>query len=80
MGLLDVGGGRVAPVATFYIASDSLGAGRYSEVYQAFDKHRQADVALKLYVGSDSKAHELAEHEVSVLKQLGQLTESRIIQ
>ncbi|MEK7993826.1 MAG: protein kinase [Planctomycetota bacterium] len=71
--LLDIGAGRVATVATFYKVSGLLGAGRYSEVYKAFDTHHQADVALKLYVGFDPEAHELAKNEESILARLGQL-------
>jgi serine/threonine protein kinase len=71
--LLDIDTGRVATVATFYKASELLGAGRYSEVYRAFDTHSQADVALKLYVGCDSEAHEAARNEASILQRLGEL-------
>jgi serine/threonine protein kinase len=71
--LLDIGAGRVATVATFYKTSELLGSGRYSEVYKAFDTHHHSDVALKLYVGFDEKAHELARNEEAVLARLGSL-------
>lgn len=71
--LLDIAAGRVATVATFYKVSELLGVGRYSEVYKAFDMHHQADVALKLYVGFDTKTHELAKNEEAVLARLDQL-------
>lgn len=71
--LLDIDGGRIVTVATFYQASELLGVGRFSEVYKALDTHLQADVALKLYLGFDPKAHELAKNEESVLARLTKL-------
>jgi hypothetical protein len=73
MPLLPIEGGRVITVATFYKVSKKLDSGRFSEVYEAFDTHHQADVALKLYTGFDLNAHELAQNEVSVLTRLGEL-------
>jgi hypothetical protein len=71
--LLGIDAGRVAVVATFYKASELLGAGRYSEVYKAFDTNSQTDVALKLYIGFDNAAHEIAKNEASLLTRLGAL-------
>jgi serine/threonine protein kinase len=71
--LLDISAGRVVAVSTFYKASELLGVGRYSEVYKAFDSNSQTDVALKLYVGFDSAAHEMAKAEEAALAQIGKL-------
>ena len=71
--LLGIDAGRVAVVATFYKASELLGAGRYSEVYKAFDIHSQTDVALKLYTATDNTAHDRARNEAALLAKLGAL-------
>lgn len=71
--LLDIGGGRVVTVAVFYKVSESLGNGRFSEVYKAFDTHTQTDVALKLYSGFDEQAHEIAKAEQETLAAVAKL-------
>jgi hypothetical protein len=71
--LLSIESGRVATVATFYKASALLGAGRYSEVYKAFDTNSQTDVALKLYTGFDAGVHNRAKNETALLTKLGAL-------
>ena len=71
--LLDVSAGRIVVVSTFYKVSELLGVGRYSEVYKAFDSNSQTDVALKLYMGFDSSAHEMAKAEDAALAQVGKL-------
>lgn len=71
--LLDVAAGRVVVVSTFYRVSELLGVGRYSEVYKAFDSNSQTDVAVKLYTGCDSAAHDMAKVEEAALSQVGKL-------
>jgi serine/threonine protein kinase len=71
--LLDIGAGRVVTVSTFYNAVELLGVGRYSEVYKAFDRNSQTDVALKLYVGFDEAAHSMAKAEEAMLSRIGAL-------
>jgi serine/threonine protein kinase len=71
--LLNIESGRIATVATFYKVLELLGVGRYSEVYRAFDTQSQSDVALKLYVRSDGKSHELAKSEAGLLSHLRDL-------
>jgi serine/threonine protein kinase len=71
--LLDIGAGRVVTVSTFYNAVELLGVGRYSEVYKAFDRNSQTDVALKMYVGFDEAAHSMARAEEAMLSRIGAL-------
>src|SRR5579871_834069 len=71
--LLDVGAGRIVVVSTFYKVTELLGVGRYSEVYKAFDSNSQTDVALKIYTGFDSSAHEMAKAEEAALAKVGKL-------
>lgn len=71
--LLAIDGGRVAVVSTYYKTSELLGAGRYAEVYRALDTNSQTDVALKLYRGFDTAAHDMAESEASLLRKLAAL-------
>ena len=71
--LLDIGAGRVVPVAIFYKVSELLGTGRYSEVYKAFDTNSQTDVAVKLYSGFDPGAHEMAKAEGETLSRIAKL-------
>jgi serine/threonine protein kinase len=68
--LLDVTGGRVVPVATFFKASALIGSGRFAEVYRAYDSHAETDVALKLYRAADPASHQVAKNEQSTLLRL----------
>lgn len=71
--LLDVNAGRIIPVATFYKASELIGEGRFSEVYRAYDRHSETDVALKIYRGHDPATHQLAKNEQTTLQRLESL-------
>jgi serine/threonine protein kinase len=71
--LLDIAAGRVVTVATFYQVSELLGVGRYSEVYKAFDLNSHTDVALKLYSGFDTSAHDMAKAEDATLARIAKL-------
>ena len=73
MSLLPVEKGQIVTVATFFRVARLLGTGRYAEVYEAFDTQSQSDIALKVYVGTDSDTHKLAGAEADLLSRLGKL-------
>ena len=73
MSLFPVEKGQIVTVATFFRVARLLGTGRYAEVYEAFDTQSQSDIALKVYVGTDSDTHKLAGAEADLLSRLGKL-------
>jgi serine/threonine protein kinase len=71
--LIDITGGRLPIVSTFYRVCEHLGGGRFAEVYKAFDTSTSTDVALKIYLQADEATHRLAQAERDTLQQLAAL-------
>src|SRR5689334_23281850 len=73
MGLLRVEGGRPCPVGINCVATELISEGSFSEVYQAYNSYRDAQVAIKLYKDSDPQTHVRAKNECDKLKVLTKL-------
>ncbi len=71
--LLGVNSGKPVDVNTYHVATTLIGGGRFASVYRAYDKKSMADVALKIYLSADERAHLAATAEKDILKRLSDL-------
>lgn len=68
--LIDLRSGKTKSVATFYMATELIGCGHFSEVYRAYDQRSKTDLAIKIYLGTDEKSYEFAKNEYTILEKL----------
>ena len=68
--LIDLRSGKTKTVATFFKATELIGSGHFAEVYKSYDLRSQTDLALKIYLGTNEIAYELAKNEFDVLQKL----------
>ncbi len=71
--LIDTRAGRTNRVSSIFLVSDLIGEGRFSEVYKAYNKMHNTDIALKIYRNHDQQTHEVAKREHEILEKLEKL-------